>query len=368
MKKLFTFFALHAVLITAAFAESGKEAIPVGALYSLSGYGAEWGTDELYGTQLAIEKINAEGGINGHKLDLKIEDFRSVQADTVKGFSKLVDLDRVVIVFGPNWAEFAEIAAPIAEQNKVPLLTASGWTKTLTKDRQYIFSTLPPHPAMVKSLTAYIAGKKYNKIAIVYTDNAYLTSIANETQSQLAGLGYPVSERAAFQPGINDYRTVISKLKKDDYQALIFYLLEGGENHAFLNQLRQLKFDGDVYGSNAVLADTELKKFPDLLKNVVVFDYTLPSNQEFKNAFKKRFGHEPVAYGARAYDNVMLFKDAASRCGFAAEEIRRCLKDSHIDGISGEVRFAEDQTLSSTAVVSELLIGDGKQFKKIANP
>lgn len=99
---------------------SQNHPIKVGALFSLTGFGASAGNDDLLGVLMAQEEINAAGGIAGNPVRIITEDFRSDLKSTATGFLKLASVDKVAAIIGPNYPEFEEVAIPAADRLNVP--------------------------------------------------------------------------------------------------------------------------------------------------------------------------------------------------------------------------------------------------------
>ena len=116
--------SLIALLITGTQSLAAEPPIKIGALFALSGWAAIGGRSELNATTMAIDEINAAGGVLGRPIELVVEDNRSDLRATVSAVIKLKNIDSVPVIFGPNWAEFADVAAPVFESSKVIMLTA----------------------------------------------------------------------------------------------------------------------------------------------------------------------------------------------------------------------------------------------------
>ena len=327
-----------------------------GGIFSLTGYGTEWGQAEANGTILAVEELNAKGGLRGKALELSLEDNHSSATTTVNAFSKLVDIDRVPVVFGPNWSEFAEPVAPIAEARRIPMLTASGWTPTMTLGRSFVFVGIPTHSEVVHLLCTTVASGGYKHIALVNTENAYFSSLASACEEILKKAGAPLKTRETFQPESADFRSFLSRAKRDGVDAMIFFVIEGGGNLAFVTQLRTLQFEAELFTGNAVLADPELLKHPKLIDGIVAFDFALQPDTAFQDRYTKRFGVRPSNYAARAYDLANLAFAAAETCSEFPSGIARCIRQTEHQGASGRVAFTSSGNFRSTTEPTQLLI------------
>jgi branched-chain amino acid transport system substrate-binding protein len=219
------------------------ETIKLGAVFSLSGHGIKGGTAELRAVQMALEDINEKGGIAGKSLEVIFEDNHSDLKTTATVFKKLIGVEKVPAIIGPNWVEFTQIVAPIAENNKVVMISASGMLPVNMGTRDFVFSLQPTHEAATHPLAKYLISKKYKSVALIKTVNAYYEGIGASLLKQLAGVPGMKVEDYTYNSGEFDYRTIISKFKKEKIEAIVVFMLEGGEHVSFLKQLRELNYD-----------------------------------------------------------------------------------------------------------------------------
>jgi len=348
--------ALLCPVLLCADDNSINREIPIGGIFSLSSYGASYGQPEANASIMAVEEINQAGGVRGKKLRLILEDNQTSTKETANALNRLINIEKVVAVLGPNWAEFSEVAAPIVEAQKVVLLTASGWTRSLTLGRKYVFTTLPSHPDIVEPLAKYIAGEGIEEITIANNPNAYLESVTHSLKERLESHGVKVRQIYTSDIGVYNYRPFLSKLKREKVPAVLLALLQTGENVAFLKQARELEFKGRIFGTNNVFDSKQLEENLQLANGVVAFDYDYlrkdPSG--FRKKYRKRFGSDAIVGAPRAYDNVYLLRNAIEKCGEARAEIRKCLALTDFHGVTGRIRFNASNNVIDVVGISNL--------------
>lgn len=312
--------------------------IKIGAIFSLTGYGAVAGQSELDAIQMAVSDINATGGIGGRHLEMVVEDNQSSLKGTISAFQKLHSLHHVPVILGPNWAEFSEVVAPLADQNEIVMLTASGYTETLTKDRRFVFTTLPKFEVHVKPITDALIKRHPKKIALITTSNTYFESISKALRNTLSQAGLELSYELSVAPGNTDYRSMLLKLKNDGVDAIVPFLQEGGELASFFKQRKELNIQAKIF-THDIVFDEVLSKRPELAEGASFFRYMPDAPQEFLDRYRKEYKREPMVNVPKAYDNVFLIKDAILKCGLAGEQIRQCLLQADYSGRSGRIRF-----------------------------
>ena len=356
MKKFFGALALAAVFLGAAVAAADDSNAPfkLGGIFSLSGYGAVGGQAELRGVELAVDEINASGGIKGHPIKIVVEDDRSDLKATAVAMHKLAAVDHVPVVIGPNWSEFAEVAADIAEQSKIVMLTPSGYTMTLTTNRPFVFSALENHGAAIKPLSDLIVSRKPTKVAVVLAENTFFRSLYDSIKPQLASGGISIWNTFTFNPGDDEFRSVITKLKSEKVDAVIMLLLESGLDYQFLKQAKELSLPAQIYSADSIPYDEALLKDLAVANGAIFFDYTVATSPEFKARYLAHFHSEAHSDSARSYDLVYLLKQSVEECGASSDEIRECLTRLTLHGVSGDISFDSSRNLKILKPVSKL--------------
>lgn len=355
LKRLFTavllLFWLSHTLGIACAEESKAAPIVIGTVHSLSSWGAPAGIGELNAIRLAAADINAAGGVAGRPIKLISEDSRSDFNGAVSAVHKLITFDKVPVILGPNWSEFSAIVAPVAEKERVPMLISSGYSKTLTEGRSYIFTLLPSYAVATKPLAEVILSGKYRKPAMIVTENSYFEGIAESLGDQLRRGGvtlHPVRVR----PELNDYRSLITKFRTSGVDGLVMFLSENGENAVFLRQAKDLGFTPQIFASNAILYDQSVAQDRRTAHGVIYFNYITRAPKEFIERYRQEYNSEPYFSSPQAYDSVVLLKTAMEQCGFESQKIRDCLKNVKHRGVSGTIQFGADNVVSSTEKIT----------------
>jgi len=354
LKGLFCYFLLFPL---SAFSE---EPIKLGAIFSLSGFGAEGGTADLNGALLAQEEINSGGGINGRKLEIIIEDNQSDLRSTASAFRKLVDIDQVLAIVGPNWAEFTEVLAPLAEASKVAFISPSGYKEGLFTDRDFAFTLWPPHTLATKPLSELLKSRDYKSIAVFLSENAYFEGIFEALEEQISD-SIEVHPPMRFNEGELDFRSSISRTRRAAPDAVLVLLTENAGLSTFFTQANQLNLNLPLYSSNGVVFDHIIMNQLSIINDVVYYDFFVPGDDTFKERYRERFNLEPGFASAKAYDAVFLIKKAVEGCAASRAGIQECLSSVEYRGQSGAITFDSDGVIESDGVNTYLLqVKDGQ--------
>jgi branched-chain amino acid transport system substrate-binding protein len=337
-------------LLPDASAEAPKPSIRLGGIFSLSGFGAHGGLGELRAAQLAVQEINAAGGIDGHKVELLVEDNQSDLKATAAAFKKLVNLNDIDALIGPNWSEFSEVAAPLAERAKVPMITPSG-VITSNADRKYVFTLMQPPIETNRALAeALLSTAGVTEVVGLVQNNLYLENAWNASK-QVFGDRVKVTEVRLTVGQPTDYRSILVRTAKRPGVAIYASLLPG-EYAPLLNARRQLEIAAPVFAVD-ILYDKGKPTDAATNAGVVGTDFIVLGSENFHSAFKKRFGEKPLNYGAKAYDAARLLAESYVECGRRNVD---CLRTVDKRGESGHLKFDENQVVVSDEAVAETYV------------
>jgi branched-chain amino acid transport system substrate-binding protein len=349
---------------------SGQErdaVFPVAAIFSLTGFGAAAGQGELEAIQLAATEINAAGGIGGKRVIVSAEDNRSVAKETVTAFHKSM-MKKPLVLLGPNWAEFAEVAAPLAERYHLPMLTPSASKKGLLDGKRYVFSVYPSHRLLITPFIEEVLSKQHKKIALFFTENAFYEELSQALKSGLDARGVRVWKEFSFKPEDQDYRAAVLSARSAGADLFIAFLLNNdGEIPNFLKQssLAGLKREQLFFGPGLGLDEGVLTN-KSMAEGVTFFASVSTPSADFIKKFTAATGRAPAQNEDKAYDLLFVVKSAVEQCGAAPEKLSACLHSRSFTGISGTIEFDEHgQIKQSTSVGGGVFVVEKGEFKRV---
>lgn len=288
------------VLSIAGCTQKPKEPIQIGFLGGLTGRTADLGTDGRNGVQLAIEQVNAAGGINGRKLNLIIKDDES-NADRGKIAVNELIAAKVSAIFGPMTSNVAVATAQAASEANILMLAGTVTTTALSGKDDHFFRVIGSTTKHAATMADFLVHKRKVSTASLLVNmgnKAYTESWANDFEQAFSKLGGRIASRIEYPGGDNiRYEDLVKKLteKKPDAVILITNAVDAAQ---LANQLVRL-------GSKAVLTTTEWAgtgKLTDLggsnVEGVVVPQYvdrfsTDPAYLSFREAYTARFQQVP---------------------------------------------------------------------------
>jgi branched-chain amino acid transport system substrate-binding protein len=322
--------------------------IRVGAIAPLTGPFAAYGEPVRDGMQLAVEEINAAGGIIGRRLELVLEDDAGDPKSAVNAFIKLATLSKVPVVVGPLSSGASMAVAPLAERYHVVELATLAGTIDLTHAGDYVFRIYPSSEVGSRYI-AKIAVERFKakRIAILYPNNAFGVSSRRFVTEVAKRAGAEIVDVETYNDGDRDFRTQLTKIaaSKPDVILSSAYYEDGAQ---ILVQARQLGLDVPILGEDGwfgPIAQIAGDTLTNLYFANVAFGPEYQDNHTMQNfivAFRKRFGRSPNSYSAAGYAAVYVVKHAIEVGGYDGPGIKEALYHTDMETAFGRVRYDEN--------------------------
>jgi len=346
--------ALGPLLLAVAVAALGLPAaaqgpVRIGASLSVTGTYAKLGKNQHEGYQLCIKDLNARGGMLGRKAELVMYDDQSLPATAVRLYEKLITEDKVDAVMGPYSSPVSEAAANVTEKyKKVMVAPLAATTSIFKKGRKYIFMVISPAESYLEGLIDTAAKRGLKTIAVVNEDTLFSKAAASGAVELAKKKGMQVVYQEAYPKGNTDFSALLTKIKavNPDVIAAGTYF---DDAVALTRQMKELNVSPKMYG---VTVGGDLPEFYDVLKQNAEYIYgatqwepTLPypGNQEFFDAYRKDFGHEPSYHSAAGYAGCILYAEAVKRAGsLDADKVREQLLKLETKTMFGEYKVDPD--------------------------
>jgi branched-chain amino acid transport system substrate-binding protein len=345
------------ILLMATLAISSRAAdIKIGVAQALSGPASQYGQAIRNGFQLAVDEINAAGGVNRQKIALVIEDEQGKKEQAIDVFKKLIFQDKVLMVFGPTLSSSAMAADPIAQAAKVVVLGSSNTADGITSIGDYIFRNAVAE-ADVLPETLRIANKKIGikKVAILYgNDDVFTKGGFDSFKKSLYDLNIPITTTETFAKGDVDFKAQLTKIKSSGADAIVLsaFIAEGAP---IMVQARNLGINLAFVGGNGMNSVKVFDLAKDKSDNLWVGSpWSLSNqskpNQHFVVAYTQKYKAAPDQFSAQAYDAMGIIASALSKVTLSGslEVDRKALCDAlpavtH-NGATGPFKFRQVMT------------------------
>ena len=287
--------------------------IKLGIIAPLSGGAAEYGDAVKNGAAIAIDEINATGGINGKKIQPIYEDGKCNGKDAASAAQKLVNIDRVSLILGGTCSGETFGAAPITSTAKVILFSSVSSAAKVSDLGGFVFRNHPSDNMAGQQLAQYMASR-YKKIAIISEETDYAQGIRQTFTDSVKSNGSRIVFDESYSSDTKDFRTLVSKLKLTGADA-IFICAQLGPNAAQIaKQVRDVKMDSQFF--TAYLTGPEFIKANSAVEGTIIIDVPGLSSdakgQKLVADYKTRFNKEPnyKFFVGTSYDAVHILADA----------------------------------------------------------
>ncbi len=328
--------------------------IKIGVIGPYSGDAAVYGEPYREVVQMAIDEINSKGGINGSKIEAIFEDGKCSGQDSASAAQKLINIDKVQVIIGGFCSSESLAIVPIAEQNKVFLLSAGSSSPDLTGISKYFARNYPSDSAqgIVLADVSY-NDKGWRKIAFIVEQLDYPLGIYRAYTKEFERLGGKTLKEE-FAKGETNFRTIISKLKAESPDALFISVQTPAAAERIVKQIKEADWNISLMVSDSVSGDAEgLKRLAKFYEGALAAEFVADEQSEaFKRLsenYKSRYNKDlPYkSYMATTYDAVYLLKDALEQVGYNGEKIAEWFRTSVKDwkGASGSITIGENGDL-----------------------
>ncbi len=330
---------LLAALAAAATAAAAQE-IRIGGLLETSGFIASLGQPGLEGAMLAVEQVNAAGGINGRKVEFVNVNSESDNTKTVSGAKRLLEQEKVVAIIGPMSSGSVYAVADTIERAAVPMIANGASRGIVLPPEKRKFTFLAPltdvvvQSVMLKDMQA----KGIKKIAILNTDVAFGTSGRDSLEKGVAAYGVTIVAKETAGNSDTDMTPQLTKIRASEAEATVIWatgpaLAIAAKNHRALgiktplylahsaNDFNFLRLAGDA--ANGVLLPSSKIYVTDSLPGN---DPQKPVVERFVRDYEKKYGKPPATFAGNGYDAAMMLMNAIKRAGTDGAKLRDAIE------------------------------------------
>ena len=330
----------------AADAGGGEQ---IGAMGPLTGPNAIYGNAVVNGAQVAVDEINAAGGINGYQIEYKGEDDESDAEKSINAYNSLKDWGMQVLVGATTSNSCIAVAAKSAQDNLFQI-TPSG-SAVECAENPNVFRVCFSDPDQGAASAKYIGEHKLaTKIAVIYdSSDVYSSGIYSKFAAEAANQGLEIVAEEAFTADTNkDFTTQLQKAK-DAGAELVFLPFYYTEAALVLSQANTMGWDPIFFGCDGMDGILGVKNFDTSLAEGLMLltpfaaDATDDLTVNFVTTYKEKYGDTPVQFAADAYDAVYAVKaaieDAGATPDMSVSDLCEAMKASmvkvSVDGLTG---------------------------------
>ncbi|ACV61830.1 Extracellular ligand-binding receptor [Desulfofarcimen acetoxidans DSM 771] len=316
--------------------------------------GAAWpfsSQNELFkeGVELAVDQINAGGGINGHKVLLVEKDDKGTVTGGMNVAQSFTKVPNLTAVIGHRFSYISIAASYIYEKAGIVMLSPTSTAPELTKKGyKYIFRDIPSDNEIARQLALYAAGLGHRHMVIYYADDSYGIGLANSFEDYARKAGIEIVDRFSYYADLRDLDRISATWKALDYDGVFMaqYMPDGAQ---FIADTAKLGISVPVFAGDAMDTPQLYRIAGNAAEGTVIGTIFNPQDprqavKSFINNFYSKYGKMPTQYAAQGYDAVNLLAKAVKETGSASPSAvaqkLRTFKD--VSGVAGIHTFADN--------------------------
>lgn len=356
-------------------APADDSTILIGEVGSLTGAQATFGISTQNGIQLAIDEVNAAGGIKGKKVAVRVYDDQGKPEEAASAVTRLIAQDKVKVILGEVASTNSLAMAPKAQQAGVPMITPSSTNPKVTEVGDYIFRVcfIDPFQGSVMAKFAH-ENVKATKVAILRDQKSdYSIGLAEVFRKTFTELGGKIVAEEAYSQGDTDFRAQLTVIRAQKPEAVWIpgYYTDVG---LIARQARELGIKATLLGGDGWESDRLFELGGSAIEgsyysNHYSVEDPAPHVKSFLERYKAKYNVLPDSLAALGYDSAMVAMDAMKRAptldGAAIRDAIAATKD--FQGIAGKITLDDKRNAVKPAVV--LQVSQGKlKYVATVNP
>ena len=339
------------------------DTIKIGFNAPLTGFAASDGKSSSEGAKLAVEQINAAGGINGKMIELVIYDDQAKAAQAIPIANKLIGQDKVVIGVSGSYSGPTRSAAGVFQEAGIPYISAYAIHPDITRAGNYVFRTSFLGEIQGRGgakLIGDILGKK--KVVVITLQNDFGKSLAAGFKSVASDYGITIIDEYEYSMKDRQFGSIVAKVKADKPDAIYasgYYFTAG----PLVSQLRAAGVNVPIIGQEGYDSQKFIEIAGPSAEGVIITtrldrDSTVPETQNFIAAFEQKAGFKADMVAASAHTAILVAADALRRAGSTdPEALRKAIASTNLKVSTGTISF--NQLGEVMKAVQNQIVKDG---------
>ena len=327
-----------------------KEPFRIGVMESLTGPGETYGTVSNQAKQMAVDEINAGGGINGRMIELVVEDSKCNAQDAITAYNKLTDVDGVKIILGTSCSGAMLGAAPLAEKEGVILFSGLATNPDIAEAGDYIFRTSMSDAQLGIDTGNVLWADGIRNLATITEATDYAEGVRRTSVAQFEKRGGTVVGEERYASDVTDFRTQLTKLLSAEPDALHVAAQSEFTGGTIVKQVRELGYEGPIYSEIVVIGTTALEIAGDAATGMKAISAELdPANniaQDVLANFRAKYEYVTLPwYLGSAYDDVYITAECLKQTDDDqdADGMKDCLYNITWSGAIGDNYSFDDK-------------------------
>ena len=315
----------------------------------ISGDNGIYGTSQMQGYELAMNEINASGGVNGAMLELETYDDQGDAQKAASGAQKFVDDDSILAIGGSCLSSCTLAMVPIIDDAGLPDLVVSSSSPNLTGSSEYFFRMSVQDTAVGPQIADVILSKEKTNVVVLYPDNDYGINLNENLVSYGEEKGLNILESITYLTTDQDYTAILTKVKDLNPEAIALCGTTT-DSGLLVKQIKQLGIDALLVGGTGPYNSKTIEIAGSASEGMLCVGVYVATNPDEKvqalvQKYEEAYGEKPDGFAALAYDQMYVIAEAAKAAMDAnggevtRETLKDALKDVNYDGVTGTVTF-----------------------------
>lgn len=360
-----------------AAAETSGDTIRIGGITAVTGDKAEMGESFWRSWELAIEKVNENGGVLGKQVELVLEDSKADPKEAVELTKKMGDDESIAAVLGPMTSSEAIACAPVFEEYTMVELSPCASNNQYAPMSDYAFTVAgkmdAEQPYLVERGAYEFLGAK--SIGVIWSNDDWGASAFESTKEGCEEYGIEITDDESFVAGEKDFTAILTKIRQTNPEYLML-ITQAADGALVLNQLEAMGWDIPVIGAGAMYSDQVILLSGEASEGLVAsaaffLSEEDPEAWDYATKFYEGAGFYPTIHGPLSYDAALLLCAAIEKAGTtdrqAVRDALAGITDADVEALWGDVllagpyEFTEDEDIIRAYCLVQVV--DGKWTK-----
>ena len=368
---------LVAALLTVPLAGCGNtsggsgDEIVIGGLAPLTGSVAQYGVAVDNAVKMAVDDINAKGGLLGKRIKYISYDEKGDPTEATNAYTRLVDQDKIVALIGDVTSAPCEAVAQQAARDKLPMITPSGTSEAITTYGENVFRACFIDPYQGQLMASYASKKLNAKTAAILFDNGdpYSSGIADAFEAAAKALGMTITNKEGYASKSTDFNSELTKIKAGNpdvlllpvyYNDVVLIAKQAKDQGLTATLLGADGWDGVAAQLDAASADVVKNAYFCSQYSASSSD---PALQNFLKTYKEKYNEEPNMFAVLGYDAMQIMAAAIEKAGTTnSAAVIKALRETNYKGLTGTTTFDDKRNPVREAIITSF---DGLNYKVV---
>jgi branched-chain amino acid transport system substrate-binding protein len=364
--KTIMIFAITALFLVGCSSNKDAETdeYKIGVALPLTGSSAEYGEQLKNGANLAVELVNDAGGIDGKDVVTVIKDDKSDPKESTSVASSFGTDQSILAVVGHFNSSSTLAAAPNYNKNKLVTVAPASSSPNVTDAGDYIYRVITSDAFQAEYVNDWSAEEGFETAAVIYDQTDFGTGLKEVYTERAAENGIDVVNSESFVAGqTKDFSTILTKVKQNNPDVIF---IGGLANDAatIVKQARNAGIESVFIGVDSLYSETLITLGEESVEGLLLPGFYDPNSdreatQEFIEKYKEKYGENPGAYAAYAFDAASVIIEAFKEGATTREDVKEKLSDlENYEGVTGILAFDENGDVETDP--QKLIVKDGQ--------